>query len=555
MTNPIPDTPLRRKQRPRAIVATVLFASLLGVGGWYAGRNAKLPAPTASSKAPRVPGSGRHLFDQVMAAVSQRYVDSLDANDLYEKAVSGMLLELGDPYTMFLPPDRLKRLGEQIAGVYGGIGLNVNKRDGVLTVIEPFPGSPADKAGVQMGDRLVAVEGISTEHMEPEDIGKLVRGAPGTKVGITLERAGSQNRIQVNIVRDSVHRRAVARALMLPNGVAYVDINVFGTKTTEELQAAVDSLVKVGAKSLVIDLRGNPGGLLEQGVSAAELFLDPGQAIVQLRSRPGLPADSYGDREAQRWPNLALSVLLDHGSASASEIVAGALQDHDRAIVVGSSSFGKGSAQTVFSLATGGGVRLTTARWYTPSGRSISKLLPSEIDDDNDPRTPVDTTRPVFKTDAGRKVLGGGGIIPDVVVNDSIAPQALQALTRAMGSKVADLRDAIASQALAIKRSGKLSGPTSPVTPEMLNGLYANLVERKVAPDRALFDGAAEWIARSLGYEMTRVAFGVEAEFMRRAQDDVVLQRAAQLLQGSRTPREVFAHLENKKNVEVPASR
>ncbi|MEO7999488.1 MAG: hypothetical protein ABI852_18700, partial [Gemmatimonadaceae bacterium] len=146
-------------------------------------------------------------------------------------------------------------------------------------------------------------------------------------------------------------------------------------------------------------------------------------------------------------------------------------------------------------------------------------------------------------------------IIPDVVINDSIAPQALQALTRAMGTKVADLRDAIASQALVIKRSGKLSGPTAPVTPEMLNGLYANLVERKVAPDRALYDGAAEWVARSLGYEMTRVAFGVEAEFIRRAQDDVVLQRAAQLLQGSRTPREVFAHLEAKKATEVPASR
>ncbi|MEO7362622.1 MAG: S41 family peptidase [Gemmatimonadaceae bacterium] len=552
MTNPIPDTPLRKKQRPRAVVATGLFAVLLAVGGWYAGRDAKRPSAPQTSRAERVPGSGKHLFDQVMAAVSQKYVDSVDANDLYEKAVSGMLLELEDPYTMFLPADRLKRLSEQISGTYGGIGLNVTKRDGMLTVIEPFPGSPADKAGVQMGDRLVAVEGASTEHMEPEDIGKLVRGTPGTKVGITLERAGALKRIQVSIMRDSVHRRAVARALMLPNNVAYVDINVFGAKTSEELEQAVDSLVKVGAKSLVIDLRGNPGGLLEQGVTAAELFLDPGQEIVQLRSRPGVPPDNYGDRVAQRWPNLALSVLVDHGSASASEIVAGALQDHDRAIVIGTSSFGKGSAQTVFSLANGGGVRLTTARWFTPSGRSISKVKPM---DDDDRRTPPDTTRPVFKTDAGRKVLGGGGIIPDVVINDSIAPQALQALTRAMGTKVADLRDAIASQALVIKRTSKLSGPSAPVTPDMLNGLYGNLVERKVAPDRALYDGAAEWIARSLGYEMTRVAFGVEAEFMRRAQDDIVLQRAAQLLQGSRTPREVFAHLENKKSTEVPASR
>ncbi|MEP6836264.1 MAG: S41 family peptidase [Gemmatimonas sp.] len=554
MTDPIPDTPIRSKQKPRGIVVFALFLVLLVIGGWYVGRPSK--APVSSARAPRTPVQGEHLFNQVMLALQQRYVDSIDVGVLYEKAVSGMLDELGDPYTTFLPADRLKALGEQITGVYGGIGLQVNKRDGILTVIEPFPGSPAYKAGVQMGDRLVAIDDVKTETMLPEEVGKYGKGTPGTKVVLTLERAGVPKRFQVSVVRDSVHRPAVARSLILANNVAYVDINVFGTRTTDELQTAVDSLVKAGAKSLIIDLRGNPGGLLEQGVSAAELFLDPGQGIVQLRSRPGVLGDNYGDREPQRWPNLAISVLMDHGSASASEIVAGALQDHDRAIIVGTNSFGKGSAQTVFALTNGGGVRLTTARWYTPSGRSISRPLPTEIEiDANNPRAPRDTARPVFKTDAGRKVLGGGGIIPDVVANDSVAPLALQALTRAMGPKVADLRDAIASEALVIKRSGKLSGPTATVTPEMLNGLYANLVQRKAAPERALYDGAAEWIARSLGYEMTRVAFGIEAEFLRRAQDDVALQRAAQLLSGSRTPREVFAHLESPAKVEIPAKR
>ena len=554
MSDPIPDTPVRQKQKPRGMAVFALFVVLLGIGGWYAGRPTKMPAATATT--PRAPVQGRHLFDQVMMAVTQRYVDSIPANVLYEKAVTGMLDELGDPYTTFLPPDRLKALGEQISGVYGGIGLNVNKRDGIITVIEPFPSSPAYKAGVQMGDRLVAIDDVSTERMLPEEVGKFARGTPGTKVSLTLERAGIPKPFKITVVRDSVHRPAVARSLMMANDIAYVDINVFGTRTGEELQAAVDSLVKVGAKGLIIDLRGDPGGLLEQGVSVAELFLDPGQGIVELRSRPGALADNYSDREAQRWPNLAISVLMDHGSASASEIVAGALQDHDRAIVVGTNSFGKGSAQTVFSLSNGGGVRLTTARWYTPSGRSISRPLPSELEiDENNPRAPRDTTRPVFKTDAGRKVLGGGGIIPDVIAADSVAPQALQALTRAMGAKVADLRDAIASEALAIKRSGKLAAPGSAVTPEMLNGLYENLVQRKAAPPRALFDGAAEWIARSLGYEMTRVVFGVEAEFLRRAQDDVALQKAAELLRGARTPREVFAHLESQNKIAVPAKR
>ncbi|MBC8087566.1 MAG: S41 family peptidase [Phycisphaerae bacterium] len=554
MTDPIPDTPARERRRPRAMVASVLFVAMLGVGGWYAGRQAEAPF-VPQQKTPRLAnGAGRKLFEQVMMAVQQRFVDSVDTEQLYEKAAAGLLDELGDPYTTFLPPDRLKSLDEQISGVYAGIGLNVNERDGFQTVIEPLPGSPAYKAGVQMGDRLVAIEGMSTRRMLPEEIGRAVRGKPGTKVNITLERAGRA--IELSIVRDTVHRRAVARAVLLPGNVGYVDINIFGNKTTEDLESAVDSLVKAGAKSLVIDLRGNPGGLLEQGVTATELFLDPGQSIVELRSRPGALADNYGDREPQRWPNLALSVLVDHGSASASEIVAGALQDHDRAIVVGSSSFGKGSAQTVFTLNSGAGVRLTTARWYTPSGRSISKPLPSEIEDDDDRRTPPDTVRPVFKTDAGRKVLGGGGIIPDVVVSDSIAPLALQTLTRALGPSVSSLRDAIAAEALNIKRSGKLAGPNAPVTQEMLNGVYAGLVSRTASPGRPLFDAAAEWIARSLGYEMTRVSFGVEAEFSRRAHDDVVLQRAVQLLQGSRTPREVFAHLESMNaKVVVPAAR
>lgn len=544
MSEPIPDTPARERRQPRAVVAIALFAGLLAVGGWYVGRSAKASA-SPEPQTVRAQVGGKRLFDQVMMAVQQRYVDSLDAGDLYDKAVSGMLMELGDPYTTYLTPDRLKALSEEITGTYGGIGLNVNRRDGILTVIEPLPGSPADKAGVQMGDRLVAVEGKSTDNMLPEEVGRVVRGPAGTKVSLTLERAGMPKHIKVTVTRDTVHRPAVARALLLQGAVAYVDVNVFGPKTTEELAQAVDSLVKVGAKSLIMDLRGNPGGLLEQGVSAAELFLDPGQRILELRTRPGAQSDFYVAREAQRWPNLAIGILLDHGSASSSEIVAGALQDHDRAIVVGTASLGKGSAQTVFTLTNGAGVRLTTARWYTPSGRSISRPLPTEIADlPVGPRLMPDTARPVFSSDAGRKLLGGGGILPDVQVSDSVAPQALQALTRAMGNKVADLRDAIAGEALKVKRSGQLSGPTAAVTPAMLNELYVNLQQRKVAPERALYDGAAEWLARSLGYEMTRVTFGVEAEFLRRAQDDPALQRTKQLLEGASTPREVFAHLE-----------
>jgi len=329
---------------------------------------------------------------------------------------------------------------------------------------------------------------------------------------------------------------------LLPNMVGYVDVNVFNQSTALELQAAVDSLMTRGARGLIVDLRGNPGGLLEQGVGVAELFLDPGQSIVQLRARPGQAAQTISDSLPQRWPTLPLTVLIDKGSASASEIVAGALQDHDRALVVGAISYGKGSAQNVYPLVSGGALRLTTARWFTPAGRSISKPRPrdpfEEVDEPNGVTLPSDTLRPRFRTDAGRTVLGGGGISPDVIVGDSLTPLPVQILARAMGTHLADYRDALAKEATKVKSAMKT--PTDVVTPVMLEAVYRNLEARRIAPDRKIFDSASPWIARSLGYEMTRVAFGPDAEFLRRAQDDLVIQRASSILQNVKVPQQVF---------------
>ena len=328
---------------------------------------------------------------------------------------------------------------------------------------------------------------------------------------------------------------------------------MFSAQTAAELSAAVDSVVKLGARSLIMDLRGNPGGLLEQGVAVAELFLDRGQSIVQLRARPGSQPQVFTDSQPQRWPTLPLAVLVDRASASASEIVAGALQDHDRALVLGVTSFGKGSAQNVYPLSSGGALRLTIARWYTPVGRSINRPAPRDREAEIDDRADVlpDTIRPRFRTDAGRTVFGGGGITPDVITGDTTTPLQVQSLARAMGKNAGAYRDALAKQAQAQKRT--MNGPGDPVTPAMLDALYVALVGRGVAPPRPVFDSAAPWISRSLGYEMTRVAFGADADFLRRTQDDSVLQRAMALLQVARSPREVFSTLE-KRAADVPAA-
>lgn len=547
MAEPLPDAPRSSRRRSRTIVAAALFAVLLSLGGWWAGRDL-----TAGTRQARAPLGGARLFDQVVAAVAQKYVDSLDGSALYEKAVSGLLRELKDPYTSYLTEDRLRRLNEQISGTYAGVGLQIDIRDSWPVVIEPIVGGPSERAGVLVGDRIVLVGKESTRGWSRDETSKAMRGAPGSSVTFTVERGDS--RVNFTLTRDKVHLRAVQRVQLLQNGVGYVDVNVFSAQTATELSVAVDSVVKLGARSLIMDLRGNPGGLLEQGVAVAELFLDRGQSIVQLRARPGSQPQVFTDSLPQRWPTLPLAVLVDRASASASEIVAGALQDHDRAIVLGVTSFGKGSAQNVYPLSSGGALRLTTARWYTPVGRSINRPAPRDRDEESEDSAEVslpDTIRPRFRTDAGRTVFGGGGITPDVIMSDTTTPMQVQSLARAMGKNAGAYRDAVAKQAQAQKR--KMNGPGDPVTPAMLDALYADLVGRGVAPPRSVFDSASPWISRSLGYEMTRVAFGADADFLRRTQDDSALQRAMELLQGARSPRDVFSKLE-KRAVEVPAA-
>lgn len=530
-----PTPPLRERSRRRGMIAGLVLTALLGVGGWWAGRDL-----TAAQPAPRSPIDGARLFDQVAAAVARKYVDSLASDVIYDKAVQGMLRELQDPYTTFLGDERLRRLNEQISGTYAGVGLQVDIRDGWPVVIEPVLGGPSEREGILAGDRISKVDKESTFGWTRDETSRALRGPPGSRVTLTVDRAGQA--MAFTLVRDKVHLRAVQRVAMLPNLVGYIDVNVFSAQTASELAAAVDSVVKLGARALVMDLRGNPGGLLEQGVAVAELFLDRGQQIVQLRGRPGTPPQLFTDSQPQRWPTLPLAVLVDRASASASEIVAGALQDNDRAVIVGSTTFGKGSAQNVYPLSSGGALRLTVARWYTPVGRTIDRPPEpsgdaSELDDEEEP-TVTDTVRPRYRTTSGRTVLGGGGITPDLIVGDTAAPAPVQALARAMGANLGAYRDALAKAAQAVRDD--VPSPTAPVTRPMLDGVFTDLTRRGVAPPRAVFDAAAPWIARSLGYEMTRVAFGADVEFQRRAQDDIALQRAARQLQRARSPRDVL---------------
>lgn len=390
--------------RSRAVFAGALLSSALVSGGWFVERGLTQESGAAAD--------GSHLFEQVFDYVSKKYVDTLSDSVLYVDAAKGVVDELHDPHSEYLSPVLYARLNESTSGNYVGIGTQVDIRDGWVTVVAPLPGGPALAAGIRPGDRIVDVDGVSMRGEPIDAVQKALRGAPGSSVRLTVERDGASSPLTFTLQRREIHIRSVQHATLLPGGVGYAALMIFSETSAQELERAVDSLSHAGMHSLILDLRENPGGLLEQGVGVADLFLDPGQRIVTMRGRTPDMMHTYTDHAPQRWASLPIAVLVDSNTASAAEIVSGALQDHDRAVILGTPTYGKGSAQSVFALPNGGAVKLTTALWFTPSGRSINRPRPGE-----DPFG-ADTTgaKPTYKTDDGRTVLGGGGITPDAAV-------------------------------------------------------------------------------------------------------------------------------------------
>ncbi len=500
-------------------VASILTASLV-TGGWLIVRGTHSIAAT--------PAEAERLFNQVMSHVQRYYVDSVGLPTLYHKAVEGMLYELEDPYTALLAPDKLGRLNETTSGNYAGVGVQVDVRDGWLVVIAPLPGSPAERAGIQPGDRITEIDGRSAKGWTLEEATKAFRGEAGTTLSMQVERPGTVAPIPFTLVRKPLHQSAVRRVAMLPNGVGYIDLKSFSDSTTREVTRSINALLAKGMKSLVLDMRSNPGGLLDQGLSVSDLFLSAGQRIASLRGRTPDVSRDYPDSTAQRWPALPLIVLVDDKSASAAEIVAGALQDHDRALLVGEPTYGKGSAQTIFSLGEVGGLKITTARWYTPAGRSISRRAERDDSDGSDSRPPER-----FKTDGGRIVYGGGGISPDLIVTDSALTRQAGVLQAALGRKVGQFRDAISDYALALKARGGITSPQFVVAPAMLEEVWKRMVARGVDIPRMSYDESSPIVSTLLAYDVARYVFGPEAEFRRRVANDRTIATALELTTGA----------------------
>ena len=510
----------------------IVFGFFFGVmllGGWLVRRGLGTPA----GQAPHLTAAqGQRLFGEVMSYVQQHWVDTLPTDEAYRRAALGLVRELGDPNTAYLPPDRLKRLREATTGLYTGIGATIDVREGWIAIVSTRTGSPADRAGIHAGDRLVEVDGRSTHGWTNEEARNALRGVPGSALALTIARGGT--RIPLQLTRGDIHVSSVTRAMLLERGVGYFAIVSFSDSTASETAAAVDSLVRAGATSLVIDLRGNPGGLLAQGVAVADLFLDAGQKVASTRGRGPSASATFTDGAPQRWPSLPLVLLVNNYTASAAEIVAGALQDHDRAVVMGRPTYGKGSAQQVVPLADGGAIKITNALWYTPVGRSIDRPHGKQAD------TVSDSTRPSYTTDHGRIVKGGGGIVPDVLAGDSTASAAERAWVAAVGAKVPLFRLALKDYGAEVTRRKLVQNPQFVVTPMMREGLRRAMHEKHLDVPEQVYDDAHEAIDRVLGAEIALQAFGVPGAQQRAVRHDPVIARAVKLVAGAPAPGVLF---------------
>lgn len=376
-------------------------------------------------------------LEQVATKIHQDYVEAIPSSQLVDQAVTGML-EILDPHTSYFEKKDYEELRIHTEGQFGGLGIQISIRDKVLTVMTPISGTPASRAGIQPGDQIIKIEGKSTKAISIDDaVGKL-RGEPGSEVTITIRRKGEKKDLDYTITREIIQIRSVPFAGMLDDEIGYVRLLTFSQDAGDEVEKALRELLKHDVKGIIFDLRFNPGGLLHQAISVSEKFLPKKSLVVSTRGRVRGQNKEFEVRSDPVLPSdIPLVVLVNYASASASEIVAGAIQDWDRGVILGDTTFGKGSVQSILPLDKTHHLKLTTAFYYTPSGRCINKpengVRAHEMADSaNGPAgvatdsAKVDTT--VYRTRNGRVVCGGGGIVPDTVVEDEPAVFVIRAL-------------------------------------------------------------------------------------------------------------------------------
>ena len=494
----------------------------------------------------------RAQLRRVTRIIEQRYVEPIAVDRLYRMATDGMLHELNDPHSRLIDPQSSTDLEITMTGNYGGLGIRVQQVNGWVTVMSVLPGTPAEREGMLTGDRIVEVDGESVAGWDESRVIEALRGPVGEPVDVAVARFGLNEPVELSVTRDSVHVTPVL-AYGRADGVGMVQLTQFSLEAVDELRSAIEGLVEKGSERLILDLRGNPGGLLEEGVAVSNLFLPRGTRIVSTASRVEEQNQVFVSESDADFPDIPMAVLIDAASASASEIVAGALQDHDRALVLGTPSFGKGSMQTVYLLPGANHLKLTTAQWYTPSGRSIERERvggdalaeaavsvhdPAAIDGTT-PELPDTTAREVYHSEAGRVVYGGGGIVPDSIVQPEVSDA-----ERRLSAELK--REALSIRQLAFRFAVRWTGEHPDlerdfeITPEMREQFLDLLRSEGVRIDDATYEAVAPLTDRFLAAQLANSEFG-ELEALRRSHlGDATVEAALARLRSAASTRELL---------------
>ena len=515
-----------------AVVGAILVAVPLVAGGFvWQSREAR---------------DGAMLFDQVLRRVSERFVDTVDTTALYEKAARGLIAQLNDPYTTLYTPKEFAAFTQGTNGRYAGVGMQIEDIKGNVTVNRVFPNTPAAGAGIAEGDRIIMIDSASTRGWIVDSVVAKLKGEPGTRVRVRFQRPGVPEAINATFTRATIHIPAVPFVTMLDGGVGYIPVQGFNETSSAETIRGIQRLQREGMKSLILDLRNNPGGILDEAFVMSNLFLPKGKEILSYRGRADMNQQFIAQEEPM-LPNMPMVVLVDDGSASASEIVAGALQDHDRALIVGTTSFGKGLVQSLFRLDGGYALKMTTAKWFTPSGRSIQrprKFLNGRFVEEEAPDS-METdsarkARPAFRSDAGRVIYGGGGISPDITVRPDTLTTVEQKAAKQIAAKVQEAYTTLAQYAEELRPQVK-NNANFTVLPAWRQEYFRRIIAAKVPVDSATFFAAPGYVDRLLSNRIAKAAFGDSTVAKRQFAEDPQVQKAVELLHRGTTQRELFS--------------
>ncbi len=499
------------------------------------------------------------IMSEVYERVINNYVDEKDPKEVMEGAIKGMLGDL-DEHSNYLPPRNYEDLVMSTEGEFGGLGITINIRDHFPTVVSPIEGTPAYYMGIQGGDQIIEIEGESSKDFTSNEAVKLLRGKPGTDVNITIQRPGVENPLPYTVTRDIIKIESVPYGFMIDD-IGYIRIQNFARSTQDEVRAKLDELTAAGMKGLILDLRFNPGGLLDAAQGVSELFLEKDNLVVFTKGRLRSQNHSfYSEARGKVYNEVPTIVMINGSSASASEIVSAAIQDHDAGLVVGKTSFGKGSVQTVFRLDEDEALKLTTARYYTPSGRSIHKTRPrhgeegpmpepeaevSELDPDPAEKEMDRFDKEKFYTDSGRVVYGGGGINPDIEIDQDFLTDFEVAVERdgALFSFAVDY----ATDHKDIPEDFELSDGDYRRFKEFLSGRekigeYLEVFELTYSD--SLVDANSDFIKRGVRRELARRAHGPTAAYKVAIEADTQLHEALDLFRKAKTLPELLARAE-----------